>query len=180
MSPSDLKPRYVNAKRPRSRKHEARKTQRDPQGRFLAKGDQLPIQRTTNAESTGRMGKEEKGQACNGQTNGSTTDAENIPMAMKASFNMEEGLKALQRIENYIKENLPKGPDYDCRYQNASILLKNLKKRNQDVLERRPDLQSHSGLTFSRLCAVFKISENRLLHVLTTADFSNHSAFQGP
>lgn len=146
MSPNDLKPCYVNAKRLRSRKHEARKRQRDHRGRFLAKSDQLPIQRTTNAESTGRMGKEEKGQACNGQTNGSTTDAENIPMAMKSSFYMEEGLEALQRIENYIKENLPAGPDYNRRYQEAFRLLKNnLKQRTQDVLERRPGLQSHSG-----------------------------------
>jgi hypothetical protein len=173
MSPNDLKPCYVNAKRPRSRKRsgrrdEARKRQRDPRGRFLAKGDQLPIQRTTNAESTGRVGKEEKGQACNGQTNGSTTDAENIPMAMKSSFCMEEGLEALQRIDNCIKEDLPAGLDYDCRNQEAFRLLKNLKQRTQDVLERRPGPQSHSGLIFSRLCDVLQISEDLLLHLLTS------------
>lgn len=136
--------------------------QRDSRGRFLAKG---PIQRTTNAESTGRVGKEEKGQACNGQTNGSITDAKNIPMAMKSSFCTEKGLEALQRIDNCIKEKLPEGLDYDSRNQEAFRLLKNL---TQDVLERRPDPQSHSGSNFSSLCDVLQISEDILLHLLTS------------
>jgi len=125
MSPNDL----TRSRKRSGRRNEARKRQRDPRGRFL------PIQRTTNAESTGQVGKEEKGQA---------TDTENIiPMAMKSSFCMEEELGALQRIENYIKENLPAGPDYNRRYQEAFKLLKNnLKQRTQDV---RPSLQSHSG-----------------------------------
>ncbi len=155
MSPNDL----TRSRKRSGRRNAVRKRQRDPRGRFL------PIQRTTNAESTGRVGKEEKGQACNGQTNGSTTVTEIISMAMKSSFCMEEGLKALQRIDNCIKENLPAGLDYDSRNQEAFRLLKNL---TQDVLERRPDPQSHSGLIFSSLCDLLQISEDTLLHLLTS------------
>lgn len=132
LSHPELPPCYFNARRRKSRKQsrrdDAKKRPRGPEGKFLAKGDHLPITRTTdlaNADSAGRVacehrpGEEGKDQACNGrhdEDKAKSNGSARIPMSMTTSFDGKKEQKTLYQIDKQIWKRL-KGLVSDYQYR---------------------------------------------------------------